>query len=52
MNYTKQWKKRASNKLISLVFLMYAIDENIEKWVIFRHKYRKSAFILHLYSYI
>ena len=31
---------------------LYADDENSETWVIFRQKYRKSAFILHLYGYI
>jgi len=34
------------------MFFLYANDDNIEKWVIFRQKYRKFALILLLYGYI
>ena len=31
---------------------VYANNENIENWVIFRQRYLKSAFILQLYANI
>jgi len=44
-------RNRANNKCIWMLFT-YANDENIEKWMNFCQKFRKSAFILHLYGYI